>query len=111
MEPADSDSLAMVKNAAHANATKICLNWPLSREGPEIVSRLRKYAPGVLTSIRWLQDTGVNAAKDRMSVEEFLQVENQSEEKLNEIRAGAEIRAGCIEGIQLFRSKGLSADG
>jgi len=59
----------------------------------------------------WLQDTGVNAAKDRMSVEEFLQVENQSEEKLNEIRAGAEIRAGCIEGIQLFRSKGLSADG
>jgi ABC-type Fe3+ transport system substrate-binding protein len=52
MEPADSDSLAIIKNPAHSNATKICLNWPLSREGQEIVSRLRKYAPGVLTSIR-----------------------------------------------------------
>jgi hypothetical protein len=59
----------------------------------------------------WLLDTGVNAAKDCMSVEEFLQAENQSEEKLNKIRAGAEIRAGRIEGIYLFRSKGLSADG
>jgi hypothetical protein len=41
----------------------------------------------------------VNAAKDCVSVKEFLQVENQSEEKLNKIRAGAEIRAGRIEGI------------
>ena len=53
----------------------------------------------------WLQDTGVNAAKDRMSVEEFLQVENQSEEKLNEIRAGAEIRAGCMKEFNCFVRK------
>ena len=45
-----------------------------------------------------VQDTGVNAARDCMSVKEFLQVENQSEETLNKIRAGAEI-AGRIEGI------------
>ncbi len=38
----------------------------------------------------WLQDTGVNAAKDRMSVKEFLQVENQSEEKLDKIREPAQ---------------------
>jgi hypothetical protein len=48
---------------------------------------------------KWLQDTGVNATKDCMSVKEFLQPEDQSEEKLNKIHAGAEIRAGRIEGI------------
>ena len=47
----------------------------------------------------WLPDTGVNAAKDCVSVEEFLQLKNQSEEKLNKIRAGAEIHPGRIEGI------------
>jgi ABC-type Fe3+ transport system substrate-binding protein len=45
MEPAGSGNLAIIKNPAHPNATKICLNWPLSREGQEIVSRPRKCAP------------------------------------------------------------------
>jgi|GEM_PF-2884674 len=112
MEPADSDSFGdhqepgafkriqdMSQLAVVARRTGDCFE----------ASEIRPRRLDVDTE--WLQDTGVNAAKDRMSVEEFLQVENQSEEKLNEIRAGAEIRAGCIEGIQLFRSKGLSADG
>ena len=55
--------------------------------------------PGILTSIEMVQDTGVNAAKDCMSVKEFLQIENQSEEKLNKIRAALEIRASRIEEI------------
>ena len=71
---------------------------------------------GCWTKASWIRDWGkrdpASAAKDRMSVKEFLQVENQSEEKLEKIReAGAEIRAGFVEVSLIVRSKGLSADG
>jgi hypothetical protein len=45
---------------------------------------------------KWLQDTGVSAAKDRMSVKEFLQVENQSEEKPEKIREPAQKFASAL---------------
>lgn len=49
---------------------------------------------GCWTKASWIRDWGkrdpANAAKDRMSVKEFLQVENQSEEKLEKIREPAQ---------------------
>jgi tRNA(Ser,Leu) C12 N-acetylase TAN1 len=38
---------------------------------------------------RFLREIGTTAAKDVMSVNDFLQVENQSEEKLDKIREPA----------------------
>jgi hypothetical protein len=38
---------------------------------------------------KWLQETGVLAAKDDMSVKDYLQIENQSEEKLDKVREPA----------------------
>jgi hypothetical protein len=32
---------------------------------------------------KWLQETGVLAAKDHMTVKDYLEIENQSEEKLD----------------------------
>jgi hypothetical protein len=49
---------------------------------------------GCWTKASWICDwdkrPGVSAAKDRMSVKEFLQVENQSEEKPEKIREPAQ---------------------
>ena len=39
---------------------------------------------------QWLSETGVIAAKDQMSVKDFSQVENQSEEKLDKVREPAQ---------------------
>ena len=38
---------------------------------------------------KWLQETGVLAAKDHMTVKDYLQIENQSEEKLDKVREPA----------------------
>ena len=38
---------------------------------------------------KWLQETGVLAAKDRISVEDYPHIENQSEEKLHKVREPA----------------------
>ena len=39
---------------------------------------------------KWLRETGVIQAKDNMAVKEFLQVKNQSEEKLDKVREPAQ---------------------
>ena len=86
-----SGNLAVIKNPAHPNATRIFINWLLSREGQDLVSKALGQATRRLdVDTKWLRDTGVIAAKDRMSVKEFLQVENQSEEKLDKIREPAQ---------------------
>ena len=86
-----SGNLAVIKNPAHPNATKVFVNWLLSREGQELVSKALGQATRRLdVDTKWLRETGVIAAKDRMSVKEFLQVENQSEEKLEKVREPAQ---------------------
>ena len=45
---------------------------------------------------KWLRETGVIPAKDHLSVKEFLQVENQSEEKLDKVHEPAQKFAATI---------------
>jgi ABC-type glycerol-3-phosphate transport system substrate-binding protein len=79
-----SGNLAIIKNPPHPNATKIFVNWLLSREEQEMVSKALGQATRRLdVDTKWLQETGVLAAKDHMSVKDYLQIENQSEEKLD----------------------------
>ena len=87
---AGSGNLAIIKNPAHPNATKVFVNWVLSREGQEIVSKALGQATRRLdVDTKWLREGGVIAAKDQMSVQEFLKIENQSEEKLDKVREPA----------------------
>ena len=87
---AGSGNLAIIKNPAHPNATKVFVNWVLSREGQEIVSRALGQATRRLdVDTKWLREGGVIAAKDQMSVQEYLKIENQSEEKLDKVREPA----------------------
>jgi ABC-type Fe3+ transport system substrate-binding protein len=85
-----SGNLAIIKGPAHPNSTKVFVNWLLGREGQEIVSRTLGQATRRLdVDTRFLKEFGTIAAKDVMSVDDFLQIENQSEEKLDKVREPA----------------------
>jgi iron(III) transport system substrate-binding protein len=85
-----SGNLAIIKAPARPNSTKVFVNWLLGREGQEIVSRALGQATRRLdVDTRFLRESGTIAAKDTMSVAEFLQIENQSEEKLDKVREPA----------------------
>ena len=85
-----SGNLAIIKAPAHPNSTKVFVNWLLGREGQEIVSRALGQATRRLdVDTRFLRESGTIAAKDHMSVNDFLQIENQSEEKLDKVREPA----------------------
>jgi iron(III) transport system substrate-binding protein len=87
---AGSGNLAIIKTPAHPNSTKVFVNWLLSREGQEVVSRgLAQASRRLDVDTHWLRELGTIAAKDVMSSEEFWQVENQSEEKLEKVRKPA----------------------
>ena len=85
-----SGNLAIIKAPAHPNSTKLFVNWLLGREGQEIVSRALGQATRRLdVDTSFLKESGTIAAKDVMSVSDFLQIENQSEEKLDKVREPA----------------------
>ena len=85
-----SGNLAIIKAPAHPNSTRVFVNWLLGREGQEIVSRALGQATRRLdVDTRFLRESGTIAAKDVMTVNEFLQIENQSEEKLDKVREPA----------------------
>jgi ABC-type Fe3+ transport system substrate-binding protein len=79
--------LTILKNLPHPNATKVFVNWLLGKDGQEIFSR----AMGVATrrldvDTQWLSQFGIIAAKDRLTLEQFQKLENQSEDKIYKIR-------------------------
>jgi len=87
---AGSGNLAILRAPAHPNAARVFVNWLLGREGQQIVSRALGQATRRLdVDTRFLKEFGTIAAKDVMSVSDFLQLENQSEEKLQKVREPA----------------------
>ena len=85
-----SGNLAVIKAPAHPNSAKVFVNWLLGREGQEILSRaLGQATRRIDVDTRWLREVGTIPAKDSMSVDDFWQVENQSEEKLDKVRKPA----------------------
>ena len=82
--------LTIFKNLPHPNATRVFVNWLLSKDGQEIFSR----GMGVGTrrldvETKWLKEFGVIAAKDALTLEQYYKLENQSEEKILSIREPA----------------------
>ena len=92
-----SGNLAIIKAPAHPNSTKVFVNWLLSRDGQEVFSRgLAQATRRLDIDTRWLRDLGTIAAKDSMSVDDFWQVENQSEDKLDKVRKPAQKSAHAL---------------
>jgi ABC-type Fe3+ transport system substrate-binding protein len=80
--------LTILKNAPHPNATKVFVNWLLSRDGQEVFTR----GMGVGTrrldvDTKWLKEFGIIASKDvPLTLEQFHKLENQSEDKIYKVR-------------------------
>jgi ABC-type Fe3+ transport system substrate-binding protein len=80
--------VTILKNPPHPNATKVFVNWLLSRDGQEVFSR----GMGVGTrrldiDTKWLREFGIIAAKDvPLTLEQFNKLENQSEDKIYKVR-------------------------
>ena len=82
--------LTVLKNPPHPNATKVFVNWLLSRDGQEVFGRGMGVGSRRLEiETKWLREYGVIAAKDFLPPEQFGKYENQSEEKIKNIREPA----------------------
>ena len=85
-----SGHLVVLKNAPHPNATRLFVNWFLSREGQEVYGRAMHQATRRLdVDVKWLRTVGVTAAKDTLTLEQYYKRENQSEDKINRLREPA----------------------
>jgi len=92
-----SGNLAIIKGPVHPNSTRVFVNWLLGREGQEIVSKALGQATRRLdVDTRFLRESGTIAAKDVMSINDYLVIENQSEEKLDKVREPAAKLAQAI---------------
>jgi len=85
-----SGNLTIVKNPPHPNATKLFVNWLLSKEGQELfVKAMGQGTRRLDVETRWLTEIGVIAAKDQLTLEQYREWENQSEERLETVRGPA----------------------
>ena len=94
-----SGHLVIVKNPPHPNATKVFVNWLLSKEGQELFSQVIGQATRRLdVDVRALRSVGVTAAKDSITLDQYYKLENQSEKKVIESRdPGAELARKLLD--------------
>lgn len=94
-------ALVVLKNAPHPNATKVFVNWLLGKEGQEIFTRSMGEATRRLdVDTKWMQELGVLAAKDGLTLEQYYKMENQSEEKVYSVRVpGAEMAKKLLDAM------------
>ena len=80
-------TLAVIKNPPHPNATKVFVNWLLSKEGQEIYSRVLLHGTRRLdVDTKWMAKQGVEASKDYLTVKDNERVRNYLEDKCVKIR-------------------------
>ena len=82
--------LGVIKDPPHPNATKVFINWFLGREGQDWYSRIMQNGTRRLdVDTKWLKDTGISAAKDALTVQEYHRVRNHLEDKYTKVRVPA----------------------
>jgi ABC-type Fe3+ transport system substrate-binding protein len=82
--------LGIVKDPPHPNATRIFVNWFLSREGQDWYGRVMQNGTRRLdVDTQWLQELGVQAAKDALTLAEYHRVRNHLEDKYTKVRVPA----------------------
>ncbi len=80
-------TLGVVKNPPHPHATKVFVNWLLSKEGQEFYSKVMLQSTRRLdVETKWMAKEGVEAAKDFLSLREYEQQRNYLEDKCVGIR-------------------------
>jgi len=82
--------LGIIKDPPDPNATKVFINWFLSREGQDWYGRIMQNGTRRLdVDTKWLKTLGVDAAKDALSVQEYHRVRNHLEDKYTKVRMPA----------------------
>jgi iron(III) transport system substrate-binding protein len=82
-----SGNLAIFKNAPHPNTLRVFVNWLLSKEGQELYSKaLGQGTRRLDVDTKWLRKFGVIAAKDSLTLDQYMKLENQSEDRIRKIR-------------------------
>ena len=82
--------LGVIKDPPHPNATRVFVNWFLSREGQEWYSKVMLNGTRRLdVNTKWLKDRGIAAAKDALTVQEYHRVRNHLEDKYTKVRVPA----------------------
>jgi iron(III) transport system substrate-binding protein len=85
-----SGVIGIVKNPPHPHAARLFVNWLLSKEGQELyVKMMRQSTRRLDVDTKWLQEFGVQAAKDVMTVEEYHKVRNHLEDRYKRVRIPA----------------------
>jgi iron(III) transport system substrate-binding protein len=85
-----SGALSIIKASPHPNATKVFVNWLLSKEGQEVYGKAMGQATRRLdVETKWLTENGIRASKDFLTVEENNRLENYGEETVNHYWAKA----------------------
>ena len=82
--------LGIVKDPPHPNATKVFVNWFLSKEGQEWYSKVMQNGSRRLdVDTKWLKSIGVDAAKDTNSLPDYHKYRNHLEDKYTKVRIPA----------------------
>jgi len=82
-----SGVIGVVKNPPHPHAARVFVNWLLSKEGQELYVKVMHQATRRLdVDTKWLQEHGVRAAKDVLTVEQYHKVRNHLEDKYKRVR-------------------------
>lgn len=90
--PASNGSgvIGIVKNPPHPHATKVFVNWFLGKQGQELyVKVMRQSTRRLDVNTKWLQEHGVQGAKDVLTVDEYHRVRNHLEDKYIGVRLPA----------------------
>lgn len=81
-----SGAITMLKSPPQPNATRVFLNWLLSKEGQELYDKAMGQATRRLdVDTKWLPAVGVKASKDFLTLEEHERLENSSEATVRNI--------------------------
>ncbi len=85
-----SGVIGVVKDPPHPNAARFFVNWLLSKEGQELYVKVMHQSTRRLdVNTKWLQEHGVRAAKDVMTVAQYHKVRNHLEDKYTKVRIPA----------------------
>jgi iron(III) transport system substrate-binding protein len=82
-----SGVIGIVKAPPHPNTAKVFVNWLLSKEGQELYVKVMHQSTRRLdVDTKWLQEHGVEAAKDVLTIEQYHKVRNHLEDKYTKVR-------------------------
>lgn len=89
-----SGNVVLLKNPPHPNATKVFLNWLLTKEGQAgLTKALGQPTRRFDVDTKWTKEFGHTAAKEILTPEKYEELENGSEDVVNKYRKPAMLSA------------------